>query len=90
MSYEPKAFYSPAEVADILPVSVSYINSRIEKGEIDAVRLSPRVTRIPYGVVRALAGDPFIPLPSLRLRRNGGRSGRRCSRKMCRPRIAIS
>lgn len=59
MAFEHKAFYSPAEVAEILGVSVSYINSRVDKGEIDAVRLSPRVTRIPYGSLMALVGRPL-------------------------------
>jgi hypothetical protein len=59
MDFEQKPFYSPAEVAGILGVSVSYINHRIDRGEIDAIRLSPRVTRVPYGVLRALAGQPL-------------------------------
>lgn len=57
MAFELKAFYSPAEVAAILGVSVSYINGRVDKGEIDAVRLSPRVTRIPYASLMALVGQ---------------------------------
>jgi excisionase family DNA binding protein len=59
MQLEPKPFYSPGEVAEILGVSVSYINSRIERHEIDAIRLSPRVTRIPYGVLQSLIGKPL-------------------------------
>jgi excisionase family DNA binding protein len=59
MDFEHKPFYSPAEVASILGVSVSYINHRIDRGEIDAIRLSPRVTRVPYGVLRALVGRPL-------------------------------
>jgi len=57
VAFEHKAFYSPAEVAAILGVSVSYINSRVDKGEIDAIRLSPRVTRIPYGSLMSLVGQ---------------------------------
>ncbi len=59
MDFEQKPFYSPAEVAGILGVSVSYINDRIDRGEIDAVRLSPRVTRVPYGALRSLVGMPL-------------------------------
>jgi hypothetical protein len=59
MMMEHKAFYSPAEVAAILGVSVSYINGQIDKGAIAAVRLSPRVTRIAYGTLMALVGQPL-------------------------------
>ena len=57
--FEHKAFYSPAEVASILGVSVSYVNAQVEKGTIDAIRLSPRVTRIPYGALMSLVGTPL-------------------------------
>ena len=59
MDFELKPYYSPAEVAAILGVSVSYVNLRIERGEIDAVRLSPRITRIPYGTLRGLVDKPL-------------------------------
>ena len=57
--FEHKAFYTPAEVASILGVSVSYVNAQVDKGLIDAIRLSPRVTRIPYGALMALVGTPL-------------------------------
>lgn len=57
--FEPKAFYSPSELAAILGVSVSYVNSQVEKGAIRAIRLSPRVTRIPYAAVMRLVGSPL-------------------------------
>jgi excisionase family DNA binding protein len=57
VAFEHKPFYSPAEVAAILGVSPSYINSMVDRGEIDAIRLSPRVTRIPYGSVMSLVGQ---------------------------------
>lgn len=60
--FEHKAFYSPAEVASILGVSVSYVNSQVEKGAIDAIRLSPRVTRIPYAALMILVGTPLTPI----------------------------
>jgi len=59
--FEHKAFYSPAEVAAILGVSVSYVNSQVERGVIDAIRLSPRVTRIPYAALMVLVGTPMAP-----------------------------
>ena len=66
--FEHKAFYSPSEVASILGVSVSYVNSQIEKGAIDAVRLSPRITRIPYAALMILAGTPLAPIAERRTR----------------------
>jgi len=54
-----KPFYSPAEVAEILLVSDTHIHTLIERGAIDAVRISPRVTRIAYGSLMALIGRPL-------------------------------
>ncbi len=54
-----KPFYSPAEVAAILGVSDTHVHTLIERGVIDAVRISPRVTRISYGSLMALIGRPL-------------------------------
>ena len=54
-----KAFYSPAEVAGILGVSDTHVHTLIERGTLDAVRISPRVTRISYGSLMAIVGRPL-------------------------------
>jgi excisionase family DNA binding protein len=54
-----KAFYRPAEVAEILGVSDTHVHALIERGAVDAVRISPRVTRISYGSLMALIGRPL-------------------------------
>ena len=57
--FPAKAFYSPAEVAQILGVSDSHITNMVKGGTIDAVRLSPRVIRISYGTLMRLIGQPL-------------------------------
>jgi excisionase family DNA binding protein len=53
-----KAFYSPAEIADLAGVSTSTILNYIKAGKLPAVRLSERLIRIPRkAVVR------FLDLP---------------------------
>ena len=50
-----KAFYSPAEVAELASVSSSTILNYIKAGKLPAVRLSERTFRIPRkAVVRFL------------------------------------
>ncbi len=57
--FPAKAFYSPAEVADILDVSDSHVTNMIKSGSLEAVRLSPRVLRISYGTLMRLIGQPL-------------------------------
>jgi excisionase family DNA binding protein len=57
--FPAKAFYSPAEVANILDVSDSHITNMINSGSIEAVRLSPRIIRISYGTLMRLVGQPL-------------------------------
>jgi excisionase family DNA binding protein len=64
-----KAFYSPAEVADLASVSPSTILNYIKAGKLPAVRLSERLIRIPRkAVVRLLELDE--PAPVIRDRPN--------------------
>ena len=57
--FPAKAFYSPAEVADILDVSDSHITNMIKGGTLEAVRLSPRIIRISYATLMRLIGQPL-------------------------------
>lgn len=53
-----KAFYAPDEVASLLGVSKQTILNRIHDGQLDVVRVSPRVFRIPLGgLMRFLRPD---------------------------------
>ena len=54
-----KPFYSPAEVAAILGVSDTHVHALIGRGKLQAVRISPRVTRIPYGSLATIIGRPL-------------------------------
>ena len=64
--FEHKAFYSPTEVAGILGVSHSYITDAIRHGRIEAVHVSPRVTRISYATLMALIERP-LPVRTTRV-----------------------
>lgn len=57
--FAAKPFYSIAEVAAILGVSDTHVHTLIGRGTIDAVRISPRVTRISYGSLMSLIGQPL-------------------------------
>ena len=59
LQFEAKAFYTPAEIARILNVSHSHVTDLIRQGVIEAVRLSPRVTRVSYGALMQLIGKPL-------------------------------
>lgn len=48
---ERKAFYTPAEVAELARVDPKTVMNWIHEGQLDAVRLSPRIYRIPLGAV---------------------------------------
>lgn len=57
-----KAFYSPAEVAELASVSSSTILNYIHDGRLAAVKLSDRVYRIPRkAIIRFLAPDEAVP-----------------------------
>lgn len=59
----PKAFYSPAEVAELASVSSSTILNYVHDGRLAAVRLSERTYRIPRkAVIRLLALDASAPV----------------------------
>jgi len=64
--FEHKAFYSPTEVAAILGVSHSYVTQHVHDGLISAIRVSPRVTRIPYATLMALLERP-LPIRRFRM-----------------------
>lgn len=57
-AFEPKAFYTPSEVADILHVSSQTVLDWIHKDQLDAIQLSERVYRIPLGAVMIKLGEP--------------------------------
>lgn len=56
--FEPKAFYTPFEVAQILRVSSQTILDWIHGDRLDAVQLSARVYRIPLGALMIKLGEP--------------------------------
>ncbi len=57
-AFEPKAFYTPSEVATILQVSSQTVLDWIHDGGLDAVQLSERVYRIPLGALMIRLGEP--------------------------------
>jgi excisionase family DNA binding protein len=57
--FATKPFYSIAEVAGILGVSDTHVHTLINQGTIAAIRISPRVTRISYGSLMLLVGQPL-------------------------------
>lgn len=56
--FQPKAFYTPGEVAEILRVSSQTVLDWIHKDRLDAVQLSERVYRIPLGGLLIHLGEP--------------------------------
>ena len=57
--FPAKPFYSVAEVAGILGVSDTHVHTLMSQGALDAIRISPRVTRISYGSLMGLVGQPL-------------------------------
>jgi hypothetical protein len=57
--FAAKPFYSVSEVAGILGVSDTHVHTLISRGAVDAIRISPRVTRISYGSLMGLVGQPL-------------------------------
>lgn len=54
-----KRFYTPREVSDLLGVSPTTVMDRIHRGELPAVRVSPRIHRIPAPAFeRFVSTDP--------------------------------
>ena len=64
--FEHKPFYTPTEVAAILGASHSYVTDAIRQGRIEAIHLSPRVTRISYATLLALIERP-LPIRRTRM-----------------------
>jgi excisionase family DNA binding protein len=58
LDFERKAFYSPAEIAQILGVSAQTVLDRIHDGSLYGVRLSPRIYRIPLAAFMIFLGEP--------------------------------
>ena len=56
--FERKAFYTPAEVASILRISDQTVLQRIHEGDLYAVRLGPRLYRVPLGSLMQFLGHP--------------------------------
>ncbi|MBI2325058.1 MAG: helix-turn-helix domain-containing protein [Chloroflexi bacterium] len=57
-AFEPKAFYTPSEVATILQVSSQTVLDWIHKDLLDAIQLSERVYRVPLGALMIRLGEP--------------------------------
>lgn len=61
----PKAFYSPAEVAELASLSSSTILNYIHDGRLASVKLSERTYRIPRkAVIRLLGLEAPAPVMS--------------------------
>ena len=58
LEFTRKAFYSPAEVAQILAISDQTVLQRIHEGQLYALRLGPRLFRIPLGSLMQFLGEP--------------------------------
>ncbi len=57
LDFKRKPFYTPAEVAQILQVSDQTVLERIHEGSLFAVRVGPRLLRIPLGAVLQFLGE---------------------------------
>lgn len=58
LEFARKPFYSPSEVAQILGISTQSVLDRIHDGTLYAIRLSPRIYRIPLGGLLQFLGEP--------------------------------
>ena len=58
LDFERKPFYSPAEIAEILGISDQTVLERIHQAQLFAVRLGPRLYRIPLGSLLQFLGVP--------------------------------
>ena len=58
LDFERKAFYTPAEISDLLHVHVSTVRDWIHADRLFAYRLSERVYRVPLSALMELLGEP--------------------------------
>lgn len=58
LDFDRKPFYSPTKIARVLSVSTKTVLDRIHDGSLHAVRISPRVYRIPLASFMLLLGEP--------------------------------
>lgn len=58
LEFERKAFYTPAEISELLHVHVSTVRDWIHADRLFAYRLSERVYRVPLGALMELLGEP--------------------------------
>jgi excisionase family DNA binding protein len=71
-----RPYYSPGEVADLARVDPKTVLNWIHQGRLDAVRLSPRIYRIPLAAVIKLLRPEEIKPVRLQLRGPLPRPGR--------------
>jgi excisionase family DNA binding protein len=57
LEFERKAFYTPAEISDLLQVHVSTVRDWIHADRLFAYRLSERVYRVPLSALMELLGE---------------------------------
>jgi excisionase family DNA binding protein len=57
LDFERKAFYTPAEISDLLHVHVSTVRDWIHADRLFAYRLSERVYRVPLSALMELLGE---------------------------------
>jgi excisionase family DNA binding protein len=57
LEFERKAFYTPAEISDLLHVHVSTVRDWIHADRLFAYRLSERVYRVPLSALMELLGE---------------------------------
>lgn len=57
LEFERKAFYTPAEISDLLQVHVSTVRDWIHAERLFAYRLSERVYRVPLSALMELLGE---------------------------------
>jgi excisionase family DNA binding protein len=57
VEFERKAFYTPAEISDLLQIHVSTVRDWIHADRLFAYQLSERVYRVPLGALMELLGE---------------------------------
>lgn len=58
LEFERKPFYSPSQIAQILGISTQSVLDRIHEDKLYAVRISPRIYRIPLAGFLQFLGEP--------------------------------
>lgn len=71
---QTKAFYSPAELAEMLGLHPDTILYYIHGGSVLAIRLSARTYRIPQREVRRLTAPETLKAPRIVTRERGGKA----------------